>query len=165
MRLAIIFAVCTVAGCSAARVEPIGLQQYTVIATGQQAYARATETCEKQGRKWTALGNPPGSPADQFRFECVNSYEVVPAGKDNYRIRVFTPDIPLKHVTVPASQDKPADTQWVLDSGLADKEARQRAAEYCIKRNQSMKVVGGGFDAGAGLDIVFACAPRGTSAP
>ena len=162
MRVAIMFAV---AACSAERVQPIGFQQYMVTANGEQAYAKATETCDKQGRKWTALGNPPGSPADQFRFECVNSYEIVPVDHDSYRVRVFTPDMPVKHVTIAASQDKPADTEWVLDAEPADKEVKKRATEYCAKTKQTMKVVDGGFDAGSGLDIVFKCAPREPGAP
>jgi hypothetical protein len=32
-----------------------------------------------------------------------NSYEIVPAGGDTYRIRVLASDIPLKHTTIPAS--------------------------------------------------------------
>jgi hypothetical protein len=165
VRIAFIVSVLAVAGCSAERVQSIGPQQYVVTAKGEQAYARATETCDKQGRKWTALASPPGSPADQFRFECVNSYEIVAAEQDSYRIRVFTPDIPVKHVTVPASQDKPADTQWVLDLAPADKEVRTRITQYCAKANQSVKLVSRTFDAGPGLDIVFKCAPPAAAAP
>jgi hypothetical protein len=163
MRRAIII-VLALAGCSSDPVQPIGFHQYTVAAKGEQAFAKATETCDKQGRKWIALGNPPGSPADQFRFECINSYEIVPASQDNYKIRVFTPDIPVKHITIPASKEKPADTEWVLDEEPADKEAMKRATEYCAKASRTMKVTGGGFE-GPGLDIVFECVPQGTGAP
>ena len=165
MRRAIIIAVLALAGCSSERVQPIGLHQYMVIAKGTQVYAKATETCDKQARKWIAVGNPPGSPADQFRFECVNSYEIVPAGGDDYRIRILTGDIPVKHVTIPASKDKPASLEWVLDEEPADREAMQRATEYCAKASRTMKVTGGGFDMGPGRDIVFKCVPKGTGAP
>ena len=87
MRRAIIIAMLALAGCSSERVQQVGFHQYMVTAKGEQAYAKATETCEKQARKWTALALPPGSPADQFRFECVNSYEIVPGPQDTYRIR------------------------------------------------------------------------------
>jgi hypothetical protein len=165
MRPAIIIAVLALAGCSSERVQQVGFRQYMVTAKGEQAYAKATETCEKQGRKWTALGMPPGSPADQFRFECVNSYEIVPAPQDTYRIRVFTPDIPVKHVTIPASKDRPADTAWLLDEEPAEKEAKQRATEYCEKMNRTMTITGRGFEMDPGLEIIFKCVPRGTGAP
>jgi hypothetical protein len=165
MRSPIIFAVLALAGCSSERVQQVGFHQYMVPAKGEQAYAKATETCDKQGRKWIALGMPPGSPADQFRFECVNSYEIVPASQDTYQIRVFTPDIPVKHITIPASKDKPADTEWVLDEEPAEKDARQRATEYCGTMNRTMKITDRRFDMGRGLDIVFKCVPQGTAAP
>jgi hypothetical protein len=165
MRRAIIIAVLALAGCSSERVQPIGLHQYMVTAKGKQVYAKATETCDKQGRKWIAVGNPPGSPADQFRFECINSYEVVPAAQDAYKIRVFIPDMPVKHVTIPASKDKPADTEWVLDEQLADKEATKRATEHCGKINQTMKITDRSFDMGRGLQIVFKCVQQGAAAP
>jgi hypothetical protein len=136
-----------------------------VTAKGEQAYARATETCDKQGRKWIALAMPPGSPPDQFRFECINSYEIVPASQDTYKIRVFTPDIPVKHVTIPASKDKPADTEWVLNEEPADKEATQRATEYCRTMNRTLKITHRAFDTGSGLDIVFKCVPQGNATP
>ena len=164
MRRAIITAMLVLAGCSSERVQQVGFQQYMVTAKGEQAYAKATETCEKQGRKWTALAMPPGSPADQFRFECVNSYEIVPAPEDTYRIRVFTPDIPVKHVTIPASKDKPADTVWLLDEEPTENEAKQRATKYCEKMNRTMKITGRGFDMDSGLEITFKCLPR-TGAP
>lgn len=144
-------------GCSSQAVRPIGIQQYVVAAKAEQAYAKATETCDKQERKWVALENPPGSPANEFRFECVNSYDIVPAGADSYRIRVFTADIPVKHVTIPASDDKPADTQWGLDAEPAERDAKRRATEYCVKTNRSMKVTGGGFVTGQGISILFMC--------
>jgi len=154
-------AVLALAGCSSPRVQPIGFHQYLVTAKGEQAYAQATQTCEVQGRKWTPLGNPPGSPATEFRFECVNSYEIVPAGTDTDRIRVFTPDIPLKHVTIPASKEKPADMEWVPDLEPAQEEARERASEYCARKNQALKITGEGFDMSAGLDMTFVCVPSG----
>jgi hypothetical protein len=165
LRPAIIIAVLALAGCSSQRVQPIGFHQYMVTAKGEQAFAKATETCEKQGRKWFALSNPPGTPADQFRFECVNSYEIVPAGGDAYRIRVFTNDIPAKHLTIPASKDKPASMEWVLDKEPADRQAMQRATEYCAKMNQVVKVTSTGFDTGTGSDMVFKCLPAATAAP
>jgi hypothetical protein len=165
MRRAIIIAMLALAGCSSERVQQIGFHQYMVAAKGEHAYAKATETCEKQERKWTALALPPGSPADQFRFECVNSYEIVPAPQDTYRIRVFTPDIPVKHITIPASKDRPADTQWLLDEEPTEQEAKQRATEYCEKINQTMKITGRGFEMDPGLEITFKCVPRGTGAP
>jgi hypothetical protein len=165
MRRAIIIAMLALAGCSSERVQPVGFHQYMVTAKGEQAYAKATETCEKQGRKWTALSVPPGSPADQFRFECVNSYEIVPAPEDTYRIRVFTPDIPVKHVTIPASKDKPADTEWLLDEEPTEKEAKQRATEFCQKMNRNMKITGRGFAMDPGLEITFECVTPGLGAP
>jgi hypothetical protein len=133
-----------------------------VTAKGEQAFAKATETCDKQERKWVALENPAGSTANQFRFECVNSYDIVPVGADTYRIRVFTADIPVRHVTIPASNGKPADTQWGLDAEPADRDAKRRATDYCAKSDRSMKVMGGGFIAGQGISILFTCV---TSAP
>jgi hypothetical protein len=166
MRPAILIAAAlALAGCSSQRVQPIGFHQYMVTAKGEQAYAEATETCEKMGRKWTPLSIPPGSPAAEFSFECVNSYEIVPAGKDTDRIRVFTPDIPLKHITIPASKENPADLVWVPDLEPADKEAKERATGYCAQQNQGMKVVDHAFDAGAGLNITFMCVPRASGAP
>jgi len=166
MRRAILIAsVLALAGCSSERVQPTGFHQYMVAANGEQAYVQATETCEKQGRKWTPLANPPGSPAAEFRFECVNSYEIVPAGKDTDRIRVFTPDIPLKHITIPASKEKPADTEWVLNPEPVDKEAKERATEYCAKKNKAMKITGEGFDTDTGLDMTFMCVPSGNGSP
>jgi hypothetical protein len=165
MRRAIIFAVLILAGCSSERVQQVGSHQYMVTAKGEQAYAKATETCDKQGRKWIALAVPPGGPAEQFRFECINSYEIVPASQDTYKIRVFTPDIPVKHLTVPASKERPADTQWVLNEEPADKEATQRATEYCGRMNKTMKTMNKAFDAASGLDIVFTCVAQQTAAP
>jgi hypothetical protein len=166
MRPAILIAsVLVLAGCSSERVQPIGFHQYMATAKGEQAYAQATETCEKQGRKWTALANPPGTPAAGFRFECVNSYEIVPAGKDTDRIRVFTPDIPVKHITIPASQEKPADMEWVLNPEPVDKEARERAGEYCANKNQALKITGENFDKSTGLDITFMCVQPGSGSP
>jgi hypothetical protein len=165
MRLAIIIAVLGVTGCSSERVHPIGLHQYMVTGDGSQINVKATETCAKLDRNWILLGMPPGSPADQFSFECVNSYEIGPAGGDGYRIRVLTLDIPLKHFAIPASKDIPAQTVWARNVEPADKEAMQRATEYCARMNQTMKVTGGGFDMGPGLDIVFKCVPHGTGAP
>ena len=156
MRRAITFLL-VLAACSSERVQQIGFQQYTVTATGEQAYAQATQTCDKQGRKWTALAIPPGSPAAEFRFECVNSYEIVPAESGADRIRVFTPDIPLKHVTIPANKEKPADTEWVLDTEAADEAAKERATEHCGKTNQTMTVMSRAFDSGSGLGIIFKC--------
>jgi hypothetical protein len=156
MRRAII-TLLALAGCSTDPVQPIGFHQYMVTAKGEQVYVKATETCDKQGRKWVVLGNPPGSPADQFRFECANSYEIVPASQDTYKIRVFTPDIPVKHVTIPASKDMTAQTVWAPDIESARRDAMQRATEYCGKMNRTMKITDGGFDMGPGLDLIFAC--------
>jgi hypothetical protein len=165
MRRAIIIAVLGLDGCSSERVQPIGLHQYMVTGEAKQIHVKATETCAKLDRNLIVLGVPLGSPANQFRFECVNSYEVVPAGGDSYRIRVLTSDIPLKHTTIPASKDMTAQTVWAPDIEPADKEAMQRATEYCAKVNQTMKITGRGFDTGPGLDIVFKCVPHGTGAP
>jgi hypothetical protein len=165
VRPVIIIALLTLTGCSSERVQQTGFHQYTVTATGTQAYAKATETCDKQERKWIALEIPPGSPADQFRFECINSYEIVPASQDSYKIRVFVPDMPVKHITIPASNEKPADTQWVLDKEPGDKEATQRATEYCAKMNRTIKITDRTFDMGAGLQIVFKCVQQGAATP
>jgi len=166
MRGAILIAsVLPLVGCFSQRVQPIGFHQYMVTAQGEQAYARATETCFKQGRNWTPLGNPPGSPAAEFRFECVNSYEIVPAGKDTGRIRVFTPDIQVKHITIPATKEKPAELEWVPNPEPADKEAKERATEYCARMNQAMKITSESFDSGAGLDMTFMCVPSGNGSP
>jgi hypothetical protein len=165
VRLAIIIALLALTGCSSERVQQTGFHQYMVTAKGTQAYAKATETCDKQDRKWIALEMPPGSPADQFRFECINSYEIVPAAQDSYKIRVFIPDMPVKHVIVPASKDRPADTQWVLDKEPGDKEATQRATEYCGKMNRTIKITDRRFDTGAGLQILFQCVQQGSAAP
>lgn len=165
VRLVIFIVVLALAGCSSERVQQSGFQQFTVNAKGAQAYAQATETCDKQERKWIAVDMPPGSPADQFKFECINSYEVVPASQDAYKIRVFIPDVPVKHVTVPASKEKPADTEWVLDEERAEKEATQRATEYCGKINQTMKITDRKFDMGRGLELVFRCLQQAAATP
>jgi hypothetical protein len=128
-----------------------------VVAKGEKAYAKATEVCEKQDKKWTALPNPPGSTAEQFRFECLNSYDIVPLGGDTYRIWVFTADIPVRHVTVPATRDKPADTQWGLDTEPADREVAKRASDYCAKTSKTMEIASRTFEPGTGLKIVFKC--------
>jgi hypothetical protein len=165
MRRAIIIALLALAGCPSERVQPIGLHQFMVTGDARQINAKVTETCAKLDRDWIPLGKPPGSPADQFRFECVNSYEIVPAGADSYRIRVLTSDIPLKHTTIPASKDMTAQTVWAPNVESVDKEAMQHATEYCAKMNQTMKIAGGGYDMGPGLDIVFKCVPHGSGAP
>jgi hypothetical protein len=164
MRRANIIALLALAGCSSERVQPIGPHQYMVTGDERQINVKATETCAKLDRSWILLGKPPGSPANQFRFECVNSYEIVPAGGDSYRIRVLTSDIPLKHSTIPASRDMTAQTVWAPNVESVDKEAIQRATEYCAKMNQTMKITGGGYDTGPGLDIVFKCVPHGSGA-
>jgi hypothetical protein len=160
MRVALVIGVVIVAGCSSEPVQQIGFRQYLVTASGEKAFAKATETCNKQDRKWTVLANPPGSAAGQFRFECVNSYEIVPSDADTYRVRVFTPDIPLRHVTIPATQDRPADTQWVYDTEPVEQDATQRASDFCAKTNKAIRVTAQGFVTDPGLEIVFKCVPR-----
>jgi hypothetical protein len=89
----------------------------------------------------------------------------VPASQDTYRIRVFIPDIPVKHVIIPASNDRPADMVWVLDEELIDKEATRRTTAYCRKMNRLMTITAREFDVDRGLDLTFKCMPRETSAP
>jgi hypothetical protein len=165
MRRAIITAMLTLAGCSSERVQPIGLHQYQVTGEWRQVRDKPTETCAKLGRQWIRLGMPPGSPPDEIRFECVNSYEIVPAGADTYTIRVLSQDMQLADLTVPATKDMPATTARFPNVEPADREATQRGTEYCAKMGRAMKITGGGFDAGPGLEIIFKCVPQGSGAP
>ena len=130
MRRAIIIAVLALAGCSPNRVQQIGLHQFAVTGTKwRQISAKANETCAKLGRHWILLGMPPGSPTDETRFECVNSYEIVPAGGDTYRIRVLSHDMQLADLTVPATKDTAGGTARFPDVEPADREATRRATE------------------------------------
>jgi hypothetical protein len=166
MRRAIIIAMLALAGCSPERVQTIGLHQYKVTGMSfNEADVKADEICAKLERKWIYLGIPEGSPPDEIRFECVNSYEIVPAGANTYRIRVLSSDMPLTHFTIPGTKGMPGQPVRFPDSEPGDKESMRRATEFCAKMNQTVKVTGGGFDAGPGLDTVFKCVPRGTGAP
>src|SRR5580658_4354599 len=160
MRRAIFTAVLTLAGCSSQGVQQTGFHQYTVTGEWTHRYAKARATCARLDRTPVPLDAPLDT--TKFKFECVNSYEIVPAGEDTYRIRVFARDMPLKYVTVPAS---PPMTLHVPDAEPADKEARQRATSYCAKMNRNLEVTDAEFAMNPGLTITFKCVPQATGSP
>jgi len=88
---------------------------------------------------------------EQLKFQCVSPYEIVPidgetlalygdAAKGSYKMWVPTSEIPAG----------PAGLTQVM----------QRPRDYCAKMNMTMKLTGGGFDLGGGLDAIFKCVPK-----
>jgi hypothetical protein len=97
----------------------------------------------------------PASPRQEFRFECVRAYEIVPVDTDSYRMVVPTRALLFAPQDVADAND--AVGRMVGAIGAAQQRSEQHAAEYCAKMNRKVKVSSVAFDMGPGLTLIFKC--------
>jgi hypothetical protein len=170
MRRLLCVASLTITACgSPPVVQPAGPNQYIVTVSCPlwhcprkntsltQVSVAAAETCTKLGKQFTlTLRYTPKLTTvnpryQQLRFECLSPYEIVPIDSDtlavygnavrgSFRMWVPTSEIPAG----PGGFDQ----------------VMQPASDYCAKMNLTMKLTGGGFDLGTGLDVIFSCVPK-----
>jgi hypothetical protein len=148
----------------AQEVQPPELHEYTVTGDGVEAFRKAVDTCAKLGRRVSEFAGPTSADASdskwQIKFQCYVPYEVASVGGgDSYKIQVPTEMMGTVSFTIPAANGFPARTIRVPDQDTASARVDQIGREFCGRLNGSMKIVGGGFDMGPGLRVIFKCVP------
>jgi hypothetical protein len=152
-------------------VRSIGFHQYVITDAGKHVFAEAETTCAQEGRTAMPLAVPPEEAEipfeQQFKFQCILAYEIVPSGEGTYTIHVPTEKmlVPADRVCPPAKCPLKVPLTQLPDIGTASNHTRQLARAYCAKMHQTVVVTGGGFDMGPGLTFIFKCVPPQPEAP
>jgi hypothetical protein len=159
MRRTIII-VLALAACSPPAVRRIGLHEYMITNAGNQLFPKAIAVCAKLGRQVRGVGVPPSEVGidwgKQYKFECILDYEVVPIGKESYRVLGTGAGTLGADTCQGCSVVQPfRGPNW----GEVDRKVGLSAREYCAKMNKVMVVTGGSFDSGMGEELIFRCDP------
>lgn len=100
-------------------------------------------------------GAPAGCYSSNAREFGPRPYQVVPLGKNAYRIAVPTAVMPFDDGCATCNPPRGP----LPDTALVDRKVAQIARDYCAKIGKPMVVTGGGFDMGPGISTIFRCGP------